>query len=128
MLLLHQGGFQNPPPFSQGGFTNVNACENFSGPDLVDIVNRLDDEIDVVVSAHTHAPYICTINNRLVTSAASFGRLITEIELTIDSRTNDVVSATREQPHRHADGREGRRHDRAAGAVQDARRIRSRTA
>ena len=47
-----------------------------------------------MVSAHTHAPYICTINNRLVTSASSFGRVITEIKLTIDRRTNDVVSAT----------------------------------
>ena len=55
----------------------MNACENFAGADLVDVVSRLDDEVDVVVSAHTHAPYVCTIDNRLVTSASSFGRLIT---------------------------------------------------
>ncbi len=94
VLLLHQGGFQNPPPASQGGFTNVNACQNFAGADLLDVVNRLDPEVDVVVSAHTHAPYICTFNNRLVTSAASFGRLITSIDLTIDQGTRDIVSAT----------------------------------
>ena len=94
VLLLHQGGFQNPPPPSAGGFTNVDLCQNFSGPEVTDIVNRLDPEVDVVVSGHTHAPYICTINNRLVTSASSFGRVITEIKLTIDRRTNDVVSAT----------------------------------
>ena len=92
VLLLHQGGFQTAP-FSRG-FQDVNACENFSGVDLVDVVTRLDDEVDVVVSAHTHAPYICTIDNRLVTSASSFGRLITEIEITIDGKTNDMVSAT----------------------------------
>ncbi|HEX4983356.1 MAG TPA: 5'-nucleotidase C-terminal domain-containing protein, partial [Ilumatobacteraceae bacterium] len=92
VLLLHQGGFQNAP-FSRG-FQDVNACENFAGADLIDVVSRLDDEVDVVVSGHTHAPYICTIDNRLVTSASSFGRLITSIELTIDRRTNDVVSAT----------------------------------
>lgn len=92
VLLLHQGGFQNAP-FSRG-FPDVNACENFNGPDLVDVVNRLHDEVDVVVSAHTHAPYVCTIDNRLVTSASSFGRLITQIDLTIDRRTNDVVAAT----------------------------------
>ena len=94
VLLLHQGGFQNPPPASQGGFTNVNACQNFSGADLLDVVNRLDAEVDVVVSAHTHAPYVCTFNNRLVTSAASFGRLITSIDLTIDQSTKDIVGAT----------------------------------
>jgi 5'-nucleotidase len=74
----------------------VNKCENFTGPELVDIVNRLDDAVDVVVSAHTHAPYICTIDGRLVTSASSFGRVITTIDLTIDRRTDDVVSATAE--------------------------------
>ena len=94
VLLLHQGGFQNPPPPTQGGFVNVNACQNFGGPELLDVVNRLDPEVDVVVSAHTHAPYICTFNNRLVTSASSFGRLITSIDLTLDQGTRDVVSAT----------------------------------
>jgi 5'-nucleotidase len=92
VLLLHQGGFQNAP-FS-AGFQDVNKCENFAGPELVDIVDRLDDEVDVVVSAHTHAPYICTIDNRLVTSASSFGRVITSIDMTLDRTTNDVVSAT----------------------------------
>ncbi len=94
VLLLHQGGFQNPPPPSAGGYTDVNKCENFGGADLIDVVSRLDDEFDVVVSAHTHAPYVCTIDGRLVTSAASFGRLITEIDLALDRRTSEVVSAT----------------------------------
>jgi 5'-nucleotidase len=104
VLLLHQGGFNNPP-FSRG-FEDVNACENFTGPELLDIVNRLHSEVDVVLSAHTHDPYICrqqgtnlvaasaAPTGRLVTSAASFGRLITKIELTIDRRTDDVVSST----------------------------------
>jgi 5'-nucleotidase len=94
ILLLHQGGFQNPPPPAQGGFVNRNACQNFSGPELLDVVNRLSPEVDVVVSAHTHQPYICTFNGRLVTSASSFGRLITSIDLSIDAATGEMVSAT----------------------------------
>jgi 5'-nucleotidase len=94
VLLVHQGGIQTAP-FSRG-FMDVNACENFSGPDLVDIVDRLSPEIDVVVSAHTHQPYVCRFDGRLVTSAASFGRLITSIDLTLDRRTNDIVEATAE--------------------------------
>ncbi len=90
VLLLHQGGTQRAP-FSEG-FMNVDRCENFSGPEVVDIVNRLDPAVDVVVSGHTHQPYICTIGNRLVTGASSFGRVITEIDLTIDRRTRDVVA------------------------------------
>jgi 5'-nucleotidase len=44
-----------------------------SGP-IVDIVNRFDPEVDVVISGHTHMAYNCVINDMLVTSAASFGR------------------------------------------------------
>jgi 5'-nucleotidase len=89
VLLLHQGGFQNGP-FSRG-YMEVDACENFSGAEILDVVNRLHEEVDVVLSAHTHAPYVCEINGKLVTSASSFGRVISDIELTIDRRTNDVV-------------------------------------
>ena len=69
---------------------DVNKCENFGGPDLLDVVNRLSPEVDLVVSAHTHQPYVCNFNGRMVTSAASFGRLITSIDLTID-RTDGVL-------------------------------------
>jgi 5'-nucleotidase len=91
VLLLHQGGTQ-AAPFA-GGFMNVNGCENFRGPEILDIVSRLDPAVDVVVSGHTHQPYICRIGGRLVTGAASFGRLITQIDLTIDRRTGDVVAS-----------------------------------
>ena len=91
VLLLHEGGIQNAP-FSRG-FMDVNKCENFTGPDLLDVVNRLDAEVDLVVSAHTHQPYICNFGGRLVTSAASFGRLITSIDLTMDGKTGEIVSA-----------------------------------
>jgi 5'-nucleotidase len=88
VLLLHEGGQQNPAP---GGFANINGCENLTGP-VIDVVNRLDDEVDVVASAHTHQPYVCTIDGKLVTSASSFGRLITDIELTISRPQGDVVA------------------------------------
>jgi 5'-nucleotidase len=94
VLLLHQGGFQNAP-FSQG-FLDVNGCDNFTGPDLLDVVNRLDPEVDVVLSAHTHQPYICEFNGKLVTSASSFGRLITEVQLTIDRKKNDIIDSAAE--------------------------------
>ncbi|HSC93142.1 MAG TPA: bifunctional metallophosphatase/5'-nucleotidase [Gaiellaceae bacterium] len=92
VLLLHQGGQQNAP-FSKG-FMDINACENFTGPDVLDVVDRLSPEVDLVVSAHTHQPYVCTFDGRLVTSASSFGRAITKIDLTIDRRTGDLVDAT----------------------------------
>jgi 5'-nucleotidase len=86
VVLIHEGG-------AQTGVVDpvtINQCNGISGA-IVDIVNRLDPEVDVVISGHTHQPYNCTINDKLVTSAYSFGRLVTKIDLTIDRATGEVV-------------------------------------
>ena len=104
VVLLHQGGFQNPPspgPFTgapnPNGYTDVNRCVNFSGSEISAIAAGLDPQVDVIVSGHTHAPYICPDfagTGKLLTSASSFGRVITDIDLVIDHQTKDVKSAT----------------------------------
>jgi 5'-nucleotidase len=81
VVLLHEGGVPTP-------FAGINAC-NVSGP-IVDIVNRTDDAVDLFVTGHTHQPYNCVIDGRPVTSASSFGRLVTDIDFTLDRRTKDV--------------------------------------
>ncbi|MFG3714894.1 bifunctional metallophosphatase/5'-nucleotidase [Micromonospora sp. NPDC047730] len=88
VVLLHEGGTQD----ATGG---INDCKGISGP-IVDIANRMDPSIDVVVSGHTHQAYNCDINGKLVTSASSFGRLVTDIDLAIDRRTGDVITAKAE--------------------------------
>jgi 5'-nucleotidase len=88
VLLIHQGGQQTPG-------TDPNGCNNLQG-DIVPIIQKLSADIDVVVSAHTHQFYNCTINGKLVTSASSFGRMITKINLGIDSGTGKVVTKTAE--------------------------------
>jgi 5'-nucleotidase len=91
VVLIHQGGQQNAPfPL---GYQDSDRCDNFTG-DIIPIVNGLSPQVDVVVSAHTHQPYICHINGKLVTSASSFGRLITDIDLRIDHQTKDIEHAT----------------------------------
>jgi 5'-nucleotidase len=103
MVLLHEGGFQNPP-FSNAdpaqnlpGWAGIDNCDNLGGA-IVDIAKGLSDEVDVVVSGHTHAQYICRgakeIDGKLVTSAASFGRLVTDIDLVIDHESKQVKSKT----------------------------------
>lgn len=82
VVLIHEGGVQ------AGG--DYNSCVGISGP-IVDIVNRLDDAVDAVISGHTHNAYNCVIDGKLVTSAASFGRLVTKVDLTIDRKSGDVV-------------------------------------
>lgn len=87
VVLLHEGGAQNQS--SNPG--TMNQCSGFSGP-VVDIVERLDDEVDMVISGHTHNAYNCNIDGKLVTSASSFGRVLTKIDMTIDRTTGEVVS------------------------------------
>ena len=89
MVLIHEGGAQvAPAPY--------NGCVGISGA-IVDIVNRFDPEVDVVISGHTHNAYNCVINNMLVTSASSFGRIVTDVDLTIDRDTGEVSCMTRQQ-------------------------------
>jgi 5'-nucleotidase len=83
VVLLHQGGV------TAGG---ANECVDPAGP-VIDIARRLDRAVDVVVSAHTHRAYVCNIAGKLVTSAGSYGRFLTEIDLSIDPVSRDVVSA-----------------------------------
>jgi 5'-nucleotidase len=88
VVLLHEGGSQTPPPGA------VDACVGISGP-VVAINNALDPAIDVLITGHTHLPYNCVLPDaagqpRIVTSAYSYGRVISELDLVLDKRTNDV--------------------------------------
>ena len=84
-MLLHEGGLQT------GTYQD---CTGISGP-IAAIASALDPEIDLVVTGHTHQPYICNIADpsgapRMVTSASSYGRVVTETSLFIDKATGDV--------------------------------------
>src|SRR5262249_23720461 len=94
IVTIHQGGFQN----SYTGPTNPTATLS-SGPQTTPIVNRLDDEIDVVVSGHTHAFTNALLSNQhgkkiLVTQGFSFSTAYDDIDLMIDPVSKDVVSKT----------------------------------
>lgn len=74
-----------------GTYTGVNGCENLSGR-FLETVKGMSDDIDVVLSAHSHLAYNCTIGRKLVTSAASSGRLITDVDLKIQRSTGEVIA------------------------------------
>ncbi len=84
VVLLHEGGLPM-------GF--YNECPGISGP-VVDIAMNTTDAVDVIASGHTHQAYNCTIGDKLVTSAASAGRIITQIDLSVSPVTGDVVAKT----------------------------------
>ncbi len=83
VVLIHEGGFPAG---------DYNECPGISGP-IVDIVKKFDKAVDVVISGHTHQAYVCQIDGRLVTSGDKFGTLVTAIDLTLDPKTRDVISA-----------------------------------
>jgi 5'-nucleotidase len=89
--------------------------------DIRAIVKRLDNAVDLVISGHTHAAYNCSTNTidvrgttlanavtttrptgmpnkagRLVpvTSSSAFGRVLTEVDVTIDPATRDITAVS----------------------------------
>ena len=119
VVLVHQGGFQMSPNLGDingcdGNLKNADGSDS----DLGKIVQRLDNAVDLVISGHTHAAYNCSASTvdvrsvggvvtstprptgllnkagRLVpvTSASAFGRVLTDIDITIDPKTREIVA------------------------------------
>ena len=81
VAVVHEGGH------TEGGF---NECTNPSGP-IFEIARALDPAIDLVLSGHTHRGYVCRLDGRVIIQGASFGRLVSVIDLALDRRTGDVL-------------------------------------
>ncbi len=110
VVLVHQGGtpavqqWTGPDGKTYGvGSTYKYTCGEggtLAGDSaILPIAANLDPQIDMVVSGHTHQPYVCNVpdpkgQQRMVTSASSFGRLFTETNLTYDRRTQDIVRSS----------------------------------
>ena len=112
VVLIHQGGtpskekfgtdqvtgkpFEVPPSHD---YTCANGGELDPASPILPIAKNLDPAIDMVVSGHTHQPYVCDVpdrfgHSRLLTSASSFGRLFTETNLLYDRHTRDIVRSS----------------------------------
>jgi 5'-nucleotidase len=94
ILVIHEGGFQTPSPTKPGDCAGA-----LKGSAIEKIAQNLDPSIRVIVSGHTHAEYRCVLTSadgiqRLVTSASSFGRILTDVTLSVDNITGELVSAS----------------------------------
>ncbi|MGY1847351.1 MULTISPECIES: 5'-nucleotidase C-terminal domain-containing protein [unclassified Blastococcus] len=88
-VLLHEGGENTGEDAA-----DFNGCDELTGP-VVDINDRVSPAVDLIVSSHSHASYSCLVADpagqpRLITQAGSYGRLVSDIRLTLDGRTGDV--------------------------------------
>ena len=94
VALVHEGG----TPTSTAYNYDCDAGGNGSGisDPIATIAKGIDPEVDAIVTGHTHQAYVCTIpdpsgNPRLVTSASSYGKLFTELNMVYDRKTGEIV-------------------------------------
>ncbi len=74
VAVVHEGGE------TDGGY---DTCRNPRGA-IFDIARELDPAIDIVLSAHTHRGYNCVVDGKVIIQAASYGRLVSVIDVEID--------------------------------------------
>jgi 5'-nucleotidase len=91
VLLLHQGANVRP-------FNNTAECPELSG-DILPILDRLDPQIRLVVSGHTHMAYVCQHpaadgSTRTLTSAGRYGNFVTDIRVTVDPARDAVLAVS----------------------------------
>ena len=86
VVLIHQGGQTTARTALD------KSCPGLSG-DIVDIADRLDPAVQVVISGHTHQEYVCTRpDGRLITQSGFYGRLLTRIDLTVERATGKLLA------------------------------------
>jgi len=89
VVLIHQGG-----KTTEG---DPDSCNDLTG-DIKPILDRINPGVDLVVSGHTHWQYVCHYPRPdggkpiLLTSAGVYGKLVTDITLTIDPAQHRVVA------------------------------------
>jgi len=92
VVLIHQGLYTDVG-------ANDKSCGGVSG-DLLKTLAKLDPQVDLVVSGHTHRAYLCDYGKIdptrpfLVTSAGLWGEYFTDINLTIDPASGKVIGKT----------------------------------
>jgi 5'-nucleotidase len=97
VVLLHEGG--SVQGGAGGRLDLINSCNGPSAPNspnspggaIPPIVNAMDDAVDIVITGHTNWAVHCEIDGKVVTGAASQGRLITDIDATVDPATGDFT-------------------------------------
>ena len=82
VALVHEGGTTKEAPLQPG-------CTGLEGA-IVDIARKLDPAIKLVISGHTHQGFLCQVDGRTVTQAATAGHLLTRISMKVDPRTDTV--------------------------------------
>lgn len=93
-VLLHQGG-------RQSAYEGPTRKDVMPEGEVADIIGRLDDEVDVVFTGHSHSFTNAFIANErgkgiLAVQAYAYGTAFADVDLVVDSKTGDVVHKSAE--------------------------------
>jgi 2',3'-cyclic-nucleotide 2'-phosphodiesterase (5'-nucleotidase family)/predicted AlkP superfamily phosphohydrolase/phosphomutase len=86
VVLMHEGGSTSAALTEKSS----NECVNPTGP-LPEIVSRTNPEVDIYITGHTNWAVNCRLAGIHVTGASASGRLVTDLDLTIDTITKELV-------------------------------------
>ncbi|MFA6225129.1 MAG: bifunctional metallophosphatase/5'-nucleotidase [Methanoregula sp.] len=114
VVLLHEGGAQTP----YDGPTQVNGTVTGR---VADIIPRLDSDVDVVLSGHTHSftnAYLTNAGGKpvLVTQAYMYSKGFADIDLTISRASGDIIGKSAQIVPAYADQSPGTSPDPATAA------------
>ena len=82
VVLIHEGGHTDE------GF-NEPDCKNLKGP-IVGIAKRLDPELKLIISGHTHTGFQCKVDGRTITQAEMGGHVLSRIKLVVDPQSRTL--------------------------------------
>ena len=95
IVLLHDGTGSGPAVLNNLDAT-VNTCPTSMAPGngFYDLVAGMDPVVKVVFSGHSHSTYKCMVGDKIVTQASSAGRVLTDVDITVDRSTDTVTEAS----------------------------------
>ena len=119
VVVVHWGGS------SMSGYTGATKTTVVAPSDTAAFVARLDADVDVVITAHTHVftnAYAKNAGNKdtLVVQAYSASTAYDDIDITIDRQTDDILTKTANVPTTYADSGAGLTPDATMAALTAA--------
>lgn len=91
VVLVHEGDQVTPGQ-------SPDACSAQPGVGSA-IAEQINPAVDMILSGHSHQAYLCNVtdpagNPRLYSQGGSFGKVITQVDFQIDTKTHDVVRSS----------------------------------
>lgn len=82
VALVHQGGRTVESPLLPN-------CGKLTG-EIVDVSQRIDPSVKVVLTGHSHQGYLCNVDGKAVTQADTAGHLLTRVSMQVEPSTGAV--------------------------------------